>query len=86
MPKLFKNLTLREKYCLFFDDCGYKQVESRNRFTCYKHPEKVDYYLVGNNGYVRRNYRPVATGSISVKIGEVVFNHFCSEQEGKDKK
>lgn len=76
----FKKLTLREKYSLFLEHRGYTNVPTRNKYNVYKHPEKEAYLLVGNNGYLRANSKPVQASSYSAKVNDKLFNEFCLEK------
>lgn len=78
-PKLFKNLTLKEKYSLFLESLNYVEVDSRNRYKIYKSNKADLYFLLGSNGAIRKNYKPIISGSVSVKFNEK-FNQFCQSQ------
>jgi len=77
--KLFKSYTLREKYGMFLESRHYTKVPSKNKFDIYKHPSKEGYLLVGNNGFIRANTKPVIANSYSTKINQELFDKFCEE-------
>jgi len=62
--KMFKNTTLREKYCIYFEENAHVEVESRtNKYRVFKGP--IFYYFVGRSGGVRANDRNAVNGSFS---------------------
>lgn len=61
--KSFKNLTLREKFSVYFAEIGFKPVASRSKYVVYSNG--TQYIFLGSNGAVRVNSKNSATGSHS---------------------
>jgi len=70
MAKLFKNLTLKEQYKMYFESVrGAKEIPSKNKYSVLEWvTSKGDkkYILLGSSGSVRANSKPVVANSFSI--------------------
>lgn len=63
--KMFKNITLKQKICMYFEEKGFKQSESRtSKYSVYFGNGK--FYFIGKNGAVRVNSKNSVTNSLSI--------------------
>ena len=65
--KMFKNLTLQQKFQLFFTEKEFTQVQSKTgKYKVYVNKYKQIFYFLGKSGGVRFNIKNSVSGSISV--------------------
>lgn len=85
--KLFKNLTLKQKFVMYFKSRGFKEVESRTGkyqvFLCQSQNQgKGLFYFLGRSGAVRVNSRNAVKGARSHTDGfKDLLNHWSKTQD-----